>query len=136
MGMIDIIKQASLGAVGADNPVILCFGEVQSIACTMKKEKKGEIIYNITESVDDLVIKLDQKRTLGKDFFIVPRDVTLYEAELKHKHDKICVNETCNKDTDEKLDTLIIRKGLKAGDKVLLLRVQGGQQYVVLGKVV
>jgi len=30
----------------------------------------------------------------------------------------------------------IVREGLQVGDKVILLRVQGGQQYVVLDKVV
>ncbi|WP_276358401.1 DUF2577 domain-containing protein [Cohnella caldifontis] len=29
-----------------------------------------------------------------------------------------------------------VRPGLQAGDKVVLLRVQGGQQYVILDKVV
>lgn len=136
MGMIDIIKEASLGAVGAGNPVSICFGEVQSVSFSKNKVQKGEIIYNVTEGISNLVIKLDQKLILGKEFFIVPESVTPYEAELKHKHNHICSEEGCSKETDEKLDTLIIREGFKAGDKLLLLRIQGGQQYVILGKVV
>jgi len=39
--------------------------------------------------------------------------------------------------TDEAIQKrVIVRYGLKVGDKVLLLRVQGGQKYVVLDKIV
>jgi hypothetical protein len=30
---------------------------------------------------------------------------------------------------------VVIRPGLEAGDKVILLRVQGGQQFLILDKV-
>lgn len=108
MGMIDIIKQASLGAVGSENPVNILFGEVLS--------------------VDDFKIKVDQKLVLSKDFFIIPESLTRYEKDLTHYHG--------NNTEDKGLLNLVIREGLKSGDKVLLLRVQGGQQYVILDKVV
>ncbi|RXI46260.1 hypothetical protein DP145_06690 [Clostridium tetani] len=106
MGMIDTIKKASMGAVGASNPVNILFGEVLSI--------------------EDFKIKVDQKLILDKDFFIIPESLIKYEVDLKHNHDS---NNTA-------LGKLVIREGLKQGDKVLLLRVQGGQQYVILDKVV
>ncbi len=106
MGMIDIIKEASLGAVGAGNPVSILFGEVLN--------------------VDDLKIKIDQKLILPKEFFIIPENLTRYEVDLTHSHNQ----------TGPALGKLVIREGLKIGDKVLLLRVQGGQQYVILDKVV
>ncbi len=31
--------------------------------------------------------------------------------------------------------TVTIREGLKAGDRVLMLRVQNGQQYIILSKI-
>ena len=46
---------------------------------------------------------------------------------LKHKH------------TDEepdKLENIVLQRGLAVNDKVLLLRVQHGQRYVVLSRVV
>lgn len=108
MGMLDIIKQASLGAVGAENPVNILFGEVLN--------------------VDDFKIKVDQKLILSKEFFIIPENLTRYEKDLTHCH---------GSDTTEKgLFNLVIREGLKEGDRVLLLRIQGGQQYVILDKVV
>lgn len=105
MGMMEIIKEASIGAVGAGNPVNITF---------------GEIIKN-----NPIEIKIDQKLILSKKFFIVPESLTRYEVDLTHSHG-----------SGSALGKLVIREGLKEGDKVLLLRVQGGQQYVVLDKVV
>ncbi len=50
MGMIDTIKKASMGAVGASNPVNISFGEVVS--------------------TNELKIKVDQKLILDKDFLL------------------------------------------------------------------
>ena len=105
MGMIDTIKKASMGAVGASNPVSVLFGEVLSI--------------------ENFKIKIEQKRILDRDFFIIPERLTRYEVDLTHNHG-----------SNNALGKVVIREGLKQGDKVLLLRVQGGQQYVILDKVV
>ncbi|MEW8955616.1 DUF2577 domain-containing protein [Clostridium sp.] len=110
MGMIDIIKRAGIDAVGATNPLNILFGEVLDI--------------------DNLKIKLDQKLILPRDFFIVPESLTRYEVDLEHNHS---VPEGISSNS---LGKLVIREGLKQGDKVLLLRIQGGQQYVILDKVV
>ena len=110
MGMIDIIKKAGVDAVGANNPVNILFGEVQN--------------------VEDLKIKVDQKLILSKEFFVIPQSLTKYEIDLSHSHSY------SNGSTSKELNKIVIREGLKQGDRVLLLRVQGGQQYVVLDKVV
>ncbi|KGN00308.1 DUF2577 domain-containing protein [Clostridium botulinum] len=113
MGMIDTIKKASMGAIGSSNPVNILFGEVLS--------------------TDDFKIKVDQKLVLDRDFFIIPESLIRYVIGLKHTHD-YKDNSITNLDTA--LDEIVIREGLKPGDKVLLLRVQGGQQFVILDKVV
>jgi hypothetical protein len=110
MGMIDIIKQASIGAVGAGNPVEITLGEVVSI--------------------DKFEVKIEQKLILPKEFFIVPESLTRYEIDLTHSHS------THEGSTSNSLNKVVIREGLKQGDKLLLLRVQGGQKYVILDKVV
>lgn len=78
----------------------------------------------------DLQIRIDQKQILSKQFFIIPESLTKYEVDLTHSHS------IPNGSTGTALGKLVIREGLKIGDKVLLLRVQGGQQYVVLDRVV
>jgi hypothetical protein len=64
-----------------------------------------------------LEVNVDQRFTLGEAFLIVPEHLTEY---------KLTIGET----------EYEIRKGLQAGDIVLLLRVQGGQQYIILDRVV
>jgi hypothetical protein len=105
MSMINIIKQASVGAVGAQNPVNISFGEII-------KDNPIEV-------------KIDQKLILPKEFFIIPESLTRYEIDLTHNHGG-----------GSALSKVVIREGLNKGDKVLLLRVQGGEQYIILDKVV
>lgn len=106
MGMMDTIKKAGLQAVGASNPASILFGE----------------IINIT----NLQIKIDQKLTLPKEAIIVPECLTRYEIDLTHSHGG----------SGNALEKVVIREGLKEGDRVILIRVQGGQQFVILDKVV
>lgn len=109
MSMINIIKQAGVGAIHAQNPVHILFGTV-------------------TKS-NPLEVNVEQKFTLTEDFLILTERLTRYE-ENEHTHS------SANGETTPPSKPLIIRAGLKNGDKVILLRVQGGQQFVVLDKVV
>ncbi|WP_171056381.1 DUF2577 domain-containing protein [Paenibacillus sinopodophylli] len=68
--------------------------------------------------INPLEVNVDQRFTLSEDFLIVPESLTRFEAILPSS------------------DKLLIRSGLEAGDTVLMLRVQGGQQFVMLDKVV
>ncbi|WP_202915241.1 DUF2577 domain-containing protein [Paenibacillus paridis] len=68
--------------------------------------------------INPLELNVDQRFTLTEDFLIVPESLTRFEAVLPSS------------------EKLLIRSGLEAGDAVLMLRVQGGQQFVVLDKVV
>jgi hypothetical protein len=109
--MLNAIRQAALSAMEAGNPVAIMFG-------TVTKE-------------NPLEVNVDQRFTLDADFLIVPESLTAYEVDLKHSHT------TSTGQTDEALtQKVVIRKGLKPGDKVLLLRVQGGQKYLILDRVV
>ncbi|WP_218091754.1 DUF2577 domain-containing protein [Paenibacillus solanacearum] len=106
MGLLEIIKQAGAGAVEAGYPVSILFGVVLNDA--------------------PLEIHVDQRFTLTEPFLIVPERLTPYEADLKHAH---------GENTAEALaEPLVIRRGLEIDDKVLLLRIQGGQQFIVLDR--
>ena len=110
--MLDIIKRAATDAMHASNPVIVQPGTVVSI--------------------NPLEVRLDQRLTLSEAFLIVPESLTRYEIDLSHVH-KL----SGSPDTEKALtDKIVIRKGLAVGDAVILLRVQGGQKYVVFDKVV
>lgn len=74
-----MIKQIAAGVFEAKKPMEVCFGTVQSLS--------------------PFKIRLDQKNTLGKEYFIVRAGVTAQSFEV--------------------------------GDTLILLRVQGGQQYLI-----
>lgn len=107
--MIETIKQASVNAIGANNPLDIQFGTIID---------------------DNLTIQLDQKKILPKEFFIVSEQMTPYTIDLSHNH-------TCsNGETSNSLGTVVIREGLKKGDVVILLRIEQGTRFLILDKVV
>lgn len=111
MSLANVIKQISNNTTGAGYPVAVMLGTVSQ--------------------VDPLEILVDQRFKIDEDFLIVTERVTKQEIDLKHKHD------TNGEPTQDALtEKIVIREGLKPGDGVVLLRVQGGQQFVVLDKVV
>ncbi|MGG3278856.1 DUF2577 domain-containing protein [Paenibacillus solani] len=118
--MLDIIKKAAMDALGSSNPVAIRIGTV--------------------ESLSPLEISLDQRLTLSEAFLIVPESLTRYEIDLHHTHEYSDDTGTgsSTKKTEPALPAkpVVIRKGLLVGDTVILVRVQGGQQFVVIDKVV
>ncbi|WP_281885694.1 DUF2577 domain-containing protein [Paenibacillus sp. YYML68] len=117
--LLDVIKQASKAGVEAGNPVALVLG-------TVTNEKPLEIT-------------VDQRFTLTEEFLLVLEHLTPYEVELQHTHTYVdqTGNGSTSSTTAEALkEKLVIRRGMKLGDQVLLLRAQGGQPYVVIDRVV
>lgn len=111
MRLLDVIKQAGTGAVGAGQPVAVLLG-------TVSKE-------------NPLEVTVDQRFTLTADFLILPESLTKYELDAKHTHSY------SGGTTGQALpDKLLIRRGLEEGDKLILLRVQGGNQYLILDRAV
>ncbi|GAA0124775.1 DUF2577 domain-containing protein [Clostridium sp. CTA-19] len=110
MGMIQTIKKAGVDAINASNPLNIEFGVILDS--------------------DNLIIKVEQKKTLSKEFFIVPENLQRYEINLNHNHTY------SNGTTSNSLEKVVIREGLKNGDKVILLRIKQGTQYLILDKVV
>ncbi|WP_252255093.1 DUF2577 domain-containing protein [Clostridium sp. ZBS12] len=102
--MIEIIKQASVNAINAGNPLDIEFGTIID---------------------DNLTVRIDQKRILQKDFFVVPESLKRYEIDLKHSHS----------DTSSALGTIVIREGLKKGDILALLMIEKGSRFLILDKV-
>lgn len=64
-----------------------------------------------------LEVMVDQRTLLSKDFLIVPDHMTEHKINVEGQE-------------------VVVRRGIEQGDKLLLLRVQGGQSFVVLGRVV
>nr|WP_321026929.1 DUF2577 domain-containing protein [Clostridium neonatale] len=109
MGMIQTIKKASMGAYNASNPLNIEFGTVIDSK--------------------NLTIRVEQKKTLPKEFFLVPESLTRYEVDLRHSHS------TEDGSTGNSLDNLVVREGLKNGDGVILLKIKSGSKYLILDKI-
>lgn len=95
--MLDIIKKASLGAVGSTNPVAFSYG--------------------LVTGTEPLQIQVDQKFVLSGNALVLPESVTESKIQLNGQE-------------------VVLRRGLAAGDRVLMVRMQGGQSYVVLDRLV
>lgn len=114
MSLIDLIKHTAIKAVEATNPVKVMFGTVLS--------------------TNPLEIEVESRMKLTEDFLVLTERVTRYEVDLEHDHSNDAGITT--KGLTAMLIDTPIRTGLSNGDKVVLLRVQGGHQFVVLDKVV
>ncbi|PYI57016.1 DUF2577 domain-containing protein [Paenibacillus flagellatus] len=76
--------------------------------------------YGTVTKTNPLEVNVDQRLTLPEDFLIVPEELTEY---------KVTVSTTSGP------QEIVIRKALAVGEGVALLRVQGGTQYFILGRV-
>ena len=84
-----------------------------------EESKPVAVYYGIVENANPLKIRLDQKRVFTETFLVLSNRVKDYKSTI-----------TVNGDTQE----CIINNALKENDKVVLLRIQGGQKYLVLDR--
>lgn len=84
-----------------------------------EESKPVAIVSGVVEETSPLKIKVDQKRVFTETFLDLSNNVKDYETEV-----------TINGVTQK----CIIHNSLKVNEKVILLRVQGGQKYLVLDR--
>lgn len=133
------MKQAGSSAVETNNPVNVCFGKVTSAS--------------------PLKILVEQRITLGVAQLVLTRNVTDYDIDVTVDIETTTALGNHNHSVSLEIDTGIatastssvnmshehsitgkkkikVHNALKNGDEVILLRVQGGQKYIVIDKVV
>ncbi|GIP10388.1 hypothetical protein J1TS5_25580 [Paenibacillus macerans] len=153
MALGDLIKQLSVGANDASKPVNVLFGTVTKInpleVNVDQRFTLDEDFLILTERLTRYEIDLKHHHTFDGG---VTSDALPTPLDLKHKHmiEDVATSEALLDPIDLRHnhtfegsvtgdalpDKIVIREGLKVGDTVLLLRVQGGQQYVVWDRVV
>jgi len=126
-----IIKRAALEAVNASDPMSIMFGNV---IC-----------------VEPLKINIEQRLTLGAPQLILTNNVRDHELsstmnwgteETTHTHaytdngSSAVTGSTTHFHEVKGTKTITIHNALVIGDQVMLIRMQGGQKYIVLDKVV
>ena len=117
----------------------------QAAVQAMKAEKPMEVAYGKVVLEDPLTVEVDQKVKLG------PRQLALGEAlqefeaefemeaeELEFKLDLVTEKEATAvmaKGNGKMRGKLKLRRSLDAGTDVILMRMQGGQKYMLYDKV-
>lgn len=130
-GLIELIKRASLDAV--DNAQM----------CDMR--------YGKVVSVSPLKVQVTNQFTIPASLLVVPQHLTDYKVECTIKHPSITVsgntgsatvdggshNHSFSGSSSEQTvkSEVTIHNALKVGDKVVLLRKQGGQSYFILDRI-
>lgn len=97
-------------------------GTIKQIA---KEERENarpcDFVFGTVESGQPICIRINQKITIGERFLCVPKELTDHEVELSKQ--------------GEETVKYMIHNGLKKGESVVLLRKEGGQSYLILGRV-
>ena len=112
--LLTSIKQAAKEAVEEGEPTGIVFGTVVSAS--------------------PLKIQVEQKLTLTKEFLILTRNVVDYETEVEIKWES--ETEEGHTHKIQGVKKVKFKNAVKSGDKVILIKQQGGQKYVVLDKVI
>ena len=89
-----------------------------------ESESPTDIMFGNVISNSPLKINVEQRFTLTEEFLILTKNVIDYTID-------VTINEASNVEKKK----ITIHNKLKKGDKVTLIRVQGGQQYIVLDKI-
>ncbi len=119
MSLINLIKKAAIDAVKQSSPMEIAYGTVENenpleINIEQLNENISGDMILLTSNVmnHDVNVEVDDEteESLGSQY----NHIHLYQGEKKHVH----------------------KKGLKLGEKVLLLRTDGGQMYIVLDRLV
>lgn len=120
--LVKAVKRAAIDAVNAAKPVSYCFGEVVS--------------------TNPLKIAVDQKMTLTAAHLILTNAVRDYVVYMTVDHSTDSASggsgdssfaSHSHKYTGKKKYT--VHLGLKKGEKVILLRCDGGQKFIVFDRV-
>ena len=129
-GFIEIMKRAAIDANEANQPTDLRFGTVTSVS--------------------PLKVQVTNLFTIPESLLIVPRHLTDYTVTVSMDWNTEGVGDhahTCpdggtsgngahnHKVVSSKSKTLTIHNALKVGDKVALIRKQGGQAFYILDRV-
>jgi hypothetical protein len=117
---------------------------MQQIAtAAMQASGPAGVLFGTVESVAPLKVRVEQKLLLGAAQLILTHSVVDYEVSMTVDH---TTEEAAGGSGDGAYEahqhaytgkkTFKVHNALKTGDGVILLRLQGGQQFVVLDKAV
>ncbi|MFP3917709.1 DUF2577 domain-containing protein [Lysinibacillus telephonicus] len=86
---------------------------------SMNAQKLTTVVYGIVIDVNPLKVQIDQKLVLEKEHLKLTRNVKDFTVEATMNGSK---------------QNYTVHNSLKKGDKVTMIRVHGGQQYIIVDK--
>ena len=102
-------------------------------------ESPVEMIFATVSSLSPLKVVTEQKLSIEEDFLILTDDtieITLEDWKTEEKSGGEGQASYAKHDHAIKgKKRITVHNSLKTGEKVILLRVEGGQSYIVLGRV-
>lgn len=99
-----------------------------------KASQPSDVMFGTVVSASPIKIQVSQKLTLSSMQLVVPRSLTKYKLSMTYDFD---CSESEEHTHDIKGTTEVtIDNSLKSGDRVVLIRQEGGQKYFVMDKVV
>ena len=137
-GLLNIIKQASMNAVDNAQMCDIRYGTVTGVS-PLKVQITNQFV------IPQSLLVVPQHLTNYKLECTIPQQSTLVSAEtaaseaLKDADEPISTHthkfSVITGDSGESKQTITIHNALKVGDKVALLRKQGGQSYFILDRI-
>ena len=131
--LLNSIKKAAQEAVDASKPVAVLFGKVLSVSPLEINVEQKMILHSaqlvLTRSVTDYTTDVTVDWSTENENVTIQNDVTNTMAVAQKN-----INLTHAHGISGK-KSMTIHHGLKVNDEVILLRMQGGQKYVVIDKV-
>ena len=107
--LLEAMKAAGMGAVENNGPVRVMFG--------------------VVASTEPLIVRVDQKLILPEQALVLTDAVRDHEKSIT-----ISGITDSNGDSISTTTTITVHNDLKEGESVILIRVQGAQKYLVIGK--
>ena len=107
------LRRLAIGAVDGQKPSSLCYGTVLGVA--------------------PLQVQVDEKLVLGPAQLALSSLVSNFSVEMQVRHET--EEAEGHRHAYEGGKTFEVLLGLAPGERVALLRVQGGQQYYILDRV-
>lgn len=113
----------------------------EAAAGAVEFKKMSDIVYGTVLSLSPLEVKVDQKLTIPEDNLKLTRAVLDYTVEMSVDHR---TEDSSGGSGDDSFAShshayagrkkFLVHNGLEEGDFVTMIRVTGGQQYVIIDK--
>lgn len=120
--LLEIVKQAATEAVAAGEPAGVVVGTVVGTS--------------------PVSVQVDQKLTLSREFLVLTKNVMDFTVEMEVNHSTEAEEGGSGEDafashshSYKGKKSFRVLNGLKSGEKVIMLKQQGGQKYVVLDRI-